>query len=195
MIAAIRGIIRYKSPEYIIVDVNGIGYQIFLSITSFYSLPDIDNEVTINTYTHVREDSLQLYGFSTLEEKEIFLHLIGISGIGPRLALNILSGISPSDLVNAINEGDSDRLLAIPGVGKKTAGRLILELKEKVGKGMPSVCEKGFVDDAISALTNLGYNRNQVKEVVRNIAANGGEGLTIERLIRESLKVLSGRNG
>ncbi len=195
MIASIRGILRYKSPEYVIVEANGIGYQIFLSLTFFYNLPEIDNEIAINTYTHVREDALQLYGFNTHEEKELFLNLIGISGIGPKLALNILSGIAPSDLVKAINEGDSERLLAIPGVGKKTAGRLILELKEKVDKDRPLGDKNELIDDALSALTNLGYNRNQVREVVRKIAANGGEGLTIEKLIRESFKILSGRNG
>jgi Holliday junction DNA helicase RuvA len=132
MIAQLAGALAHKSPEHIIVDVQGVGYQVFVSLNSFYRLPEPGNRVDLLIHTHVREDALQLYGFMDRQEKDLFQLLIGISGIGPRLGLNILSGMRADELQEALEAGDLARLVAIPGVGKKTAERLVLELRDKV---------------------------------------------------------------
>ena len=124
MIAQLRGKLIHKSPEYSIIDVGGVGYRVFTPFSTFYELPDIENQVTLHTYTNVREDALQLFGFLTTEEKEMFQLLLGVSGIGPKLAVNILSGISPEELRSALLSGNLLRLTAIPGIGKKTAERM-----------------------------------------------------------------------
>ncbi len=134
MIAQIRGQLIQKSPGLVIVEANGVGFQVYVSLNTFYDLPEVEQPVRVYTYTHVREDVLQLYGFSTLLEKEIFQILIGVSGIGPKLALNILSGISAPLLIRSLGSGDLNRLLSIPGVGRKMAERMILDLQEKVQK-------------------------------------------------------------
>jgi len=202
MIASIRGVLTHKSPQYLIVDVNGIGYQVFTSLQSFYHLPELKESVALHIYTHLREDAIQLYGFLTPTEREAFIFLIGVSGIGPRSALNILSGLSVDDLVNAIQEGDLRKLTSIPGIGAKTAGRLALELKDKMaslvthsdgveGHPSPDVQQQRIVEDAISALVNLGYYRQQAKEVVKKVCGESGVTLTVEEVIRTSLKMLS----
>src|SRR5574340_1278175 len=132
MIAQLAGSLAYKSPEQLIVDVQGVGYQVFVSLNSFYRLPEPGGRVELLIHTHVREDALQLYGFADRDEKDLFLLLLGISGIGPRLALNILSGTPAAELQAALEAGDLVRLVAIPGIGKKTAERLIVELRDKV---------------------------------------------------------------
>ena len=202
MIASIRGVLTHKSPQYLIVDVNGIGYQIFTSLQSFYHLPEPKESVALHTYTHLREDAIQLYGFLTPTEREAFIFLLGVSGIGPRSALNILSGLSVEDLVNAIQEGDLHKLTSVPGIGAKTAGRLALELKDKMaslvahsegveGRPSPDAQQQRIVEDAVSALVNLGYYRQQAKEVVKKVCGESGIPLTVEDVIRTSLKVLS----
>ncbi|MEK7306484.1 MAG: Holliday junction branch migration protein RuvA, partial [Nitrospirota bacterium] len=133
MIASVRGVLSYKSPSYIIVETGGIGYQIFTSASSYQGLPEIGGTVTLSIYTYVREDALNLYGFLSREEKDLFMLLLNVSGVGPKLSLNILSGISGSDLVSSIRGDDIVRLTSIPGIGKKMASRLIFELKEKIG--------------------------------------------------------------
>jgi Holliday junction DNA helicase RuvA len=134
MIARIRGILSYKSVSHLIVDVHGIGYRIFVPLTTFYELPETGQSISLNIYTHVKEDALHLFGFHTPEDQNIFQMLISVSGIGPKLALNILSGIPSREFIQAITQGNLNRLVAIPGVGKKTAERMVLELKDKLLK-------------------------------------------------------------
>lgn len=198
MIAQIRGHLIQKSPGSIIVEANGIGYQLFVSLSTFYDLPEFQQNVMLHTYTHVREDLLQLYGFSTPLEKELFQILIGVSGIGPKLAINILSGISPSELVRSLGSGDMARLVSIPGVGRKTAERMVLDLQEKAQKiqsrGVypqtvrPSA--DGMAEDVVSALVNLGYKRNQAEKAVESVLQQAPE-ITLEKALKESLRVLS----
>lgn len=195
MIARIRGTLASKSPERLIVDVHGVGYQVFVSLNSFYALPEVGQPVTLLTHTHVRDDALQLFGFVDAAEKELFLLLIDVAGIGPRLALNILSGTPTDQLLDALQAGDLVRLVAIPGVGKKTAERMVLELRDKVkntraarGDAPTSGADHGC-DEAISALVNLGYRRNEAERAVRAAEADGAE--EIESLIRSALKRLS----
>jgi Holliday junction DNA helicase RuvA len=197
MIAQIRGHLVQKSPGSIIVEANGIGYQLFVSLTTFYDLPEFQQNVVLHTYTHVREDLLQLYGFSTPLEKELFQILIGVSGIGPKLAINILSGISPSELVQSLGSRDMARLLSIPGVGRKTAERLLLDLQEKVLKIQSRIFPRteprsaaGMGEDVISALVNLGYKKSQAEKVVESVLRQTPE-ITLEKALKESLRVLS----
>jgi Holliday junction DNA helicase RuvA len=196
MIAQLRGSLIHKSPEQLIVDVNGVGYHVLVSLNSYYGLPETRQPVTLLIHTHVREDALQLFGFLDRAEKELFLLLIGVSGIGPRLALNILSGTPTAELLDALEAGDLVRLVAIPGVGKKTAERLVVELRDKVktaraarGELAPSGAI-GDLEEAISALVNLGYRRNEAERAVKTAKAEGAE--EIETLIRGALKRLSG---
>src|SRR5512136_2205125 len=167
MIAQLAGALAYKSPEHLIVDVHGVGYQVFVSLNSFYRLPEPGDPVRLQIHTHVREDALQLYGFLDRAEKDLFLLLLGVSGIGPRLALNILSGTPSQELEDALEAGDLVRLLAIPGVGKKTAERLVVELRDKIKlvKGARGADDGRRVTateaEAVSALVNLGYRRTE----------------------------------
>jgi len=200
MIATITGRLIHKSPAYVIVDAHGVGYQIFTPLSSFYHLPEIKETVMLNTYTHVREDALQLFGFLTTEEKDLFLLLITISGIGPKLALNILSGMPVAELVSAVRQGDVARLCSIPGIGQKIAARLALELKEKIAaiktaevETVSGVSEerRQMIEDALSALVNLGYNRAVAKEAVLKISLTHEGQLSVGTLLKESLKRLS----
>jgi len=198
MIAQIRGQLVQKSPGWVIVEANGVGYQVHVSLTTFYDLPDIEQPVRVYTYTHVREDVLQLYGFSTPLEKEIFQILIGVSGIGPKLALNILSGIATPLLIQSLAAGDLNRLLSIPGVGRKMGERMILDLQDKVQKlecrvSIPSrshLPPDEISEDIVSALVNLGYKKNQAESAVEKIFQQRPE-IRLEEGLKESLKVLS----
>lgn len=187
VIASLRGKLISKEPENLIVDVGGVGYSIQVPLTLFSSLPEENRDVFLYIHTHVREDAIQLYGFQTADEKRIFTTLIGISGIGPKVALNILSTIPPDNFHNAINSEDVDILCRVPGLGKKTAHRLILELKGK----LPSIKEKKdtIYDDTLSALVNLGYKKNIAQEAL-NKAYDGGH-RDIESLLKEALKYLT----
>lgn len=198
MIALVRGNLVYKSVDHVIVDVGGVGYRLFIPLSTFYTLPD-NGEIRLYTHTHVREDALLLYGFLCLEEKELFVTLIGISGIGPKLAVNILSHIPVADLKNAIATGDVKRLSGLPGIGKKTAERLVLELKDKVGPvtgasataGAPHAAvssSAALVDDVLSALVNLGYKENQARKVLE--AMELAPDVTMEETLKGALKVL-----
>ncbi|MEK6683995.1 MAG: Holliday junction branch migration protein RuvA [Nitrospirota bacterium] len=204
MIASITGILKQKTPHSILVDVHGVGYEAVVPLTTFYLLPSQDETVHLWIYTHVREDALQLFGFWTAEEKNVFLLLLGISGIGPKLAINILSGLPLAELVGAVKRGDVAKLSSIPGIGKKTAARLALELKEKIlsvsvdsGAAGPILGKDAQrIEDAVSALVNLGYKSPLAKDAVKAVlksrnGESGGEGLPIEELIKETLKVLS----
>ncbi len=203
MIARINGILLYKSTDYAIADVNGMGYRVFVPLSTFYELPDIGQPVTLNIYTHFKADSIGLFGFNTREEMDIFKLLILVTGIGPKLAVNILSGISVAEFVKAVSEGDIARLMSIPGVGKKMAERMILELKDKVlsltpDGAVPTVgderlSEEVIEEDALSALVNLGYKRNTAKNVLEKVIRESSEELTFEVLLKEALKSLSYR--
>ncbi len=187
VIASLRGKLISKRPESLTVDVGGVGYSVQVPLTLLSSLPEENRDVFLYIYTHVREDVIQLYGFQAEDEKRIFTTLIGISGIGPKVALNILSTIPPDNFYNAINSEDVDILCKVPGLGKKTAHRLILELKGK----LPSIKEKKdtIYDDTLSALVNLGYKKNIAQEALEKAYNNGYR--DIESLLKEALKYLT----
>ncbi len=195
MIAQLAGALAQKSPEHLVVDVHGVGYQVFVSLNSFYRLPEPGAAVRLFIHTHVREDALQLYGFIDREEKELFLLLTSVSGIGPRLALNILSGTPTNELLDALEAGDLVRLVAIPGVGKKTAERLVVELRDKIKlvKGARTADDSrrvtGLEAEAVSALVNLGYRQNEAERAVKAACAAGAS--DIEAVIRTALKRVS----
>jgi Holliday junction DNA helicase RuvA len=196
MIAQICGRLAHKSPAEIIVDCNGVGYGVRVPLSTFYELPEIGEEVVLRIHTHVREDALHLYGFLTGKEKELFGLLIGVSGVGPRLAINVLSGIATHDLERALQEGDFLSLTRIPGVGRKTAERMLLELKDKVsapgaGAAAGVSMRDGKIKDALSALVNLGYQKGIAEEAVRNCVRQQGEELSLEELLKESLRLLA----
>jgi Holliday junction DNA helicase RuvA len=198
MIAQIRGQLVEKRPGAVVVETQGIGYQLFVSLSTFYDLPEANQGVRLHTYTHVREDLLQLFGFSTFLEKEIFQILIGVSGIGPKLALNILSGIAPAELIASLQAEDVARLTSIPGVGRKTAERLVFDLKEKIGKiavrdEAPKEEKKKkdqVVEDVVSALVNLGYRKNQAEAVVEQVWRQRPEA-SLEEVLKASLRALA----
>ncbi|HYA14347.1 MAG TPA: Holliday junction branch migration protein RuvA [Syntrophales bacterium] len=202
MIALINGSLIYKSISHVVVEANGIGYQIFIPLTTFYELPEINQKVILHIHTHVRQDDISLFGFGTGEEKGVFELMISVSGIGPKLALNILSGISAEELVRAVSLGNLERLVAIPGVGKKTAERMILELKDKVVKlstyeavyrdnGDIRVYDS-IIDDVLSALVNLGYKGHRAREVMDKIIKESPETLTLDIMLKKALKILAG---
>lgn len=198
MIALIRGHLIVKAPQYVIVDVHGVGYKVSLPLSAFTRLPSQGEEVTVHTYTYMREDAIQLYGFLTAEERDFFTTLLTVSGIGPRMGLNIMSGTSLSNLMEIVDKEDVKRLSMIPGVGKKTAARLILELREKLVPVSPSAGEGGIdpkiAADALSALINLGYPRTQAQEAI-NLAGKSSRDVSIEEVIREALKNLAKGGG
>src|SRR5438093_11156697 len=167
MIAQLRGRILEKHPNRIIVDVNGVGYDVFVPLSTFYGLGDAGSDIALRIHTHVREDALMLYGFATPLEQELFERLISVGGIGPKVALGVLSGIEPQELIRAIERSDVARLTAIPGVGKKTSERLVLELKDRLPRAQVAASaasaaaesEQSIAGDVVSALVNLGYHR------------------------------------
>jgi holliday junction DNA helicase RuvA len=190
VIAHLRGKLAQKEPARVIVDVNGVGYEVFIPLTTFTVLPNTGSEVSIDVHTHVREDVIALYGFSTRRERGIFEKLMTISGIGPKLAVTILSGGSVEDLVGAIKRGDLPRLTAIPGVGKKTAERIVLELKDRLQDFAEAQPRSGIESDVLSALENLGYNRALAEAAVRR-ALDGDRDPAFEVLFKRSLQILT----
>ena len=190
MIARLRGKLIEKEPARVVVDVNGVGYEVSIPLTTFTVMPDSGAEVSVDIYTHVREDVIALYGFSSRQERRVFERLISISGIGPRLAITILSGGSVEGLVGAIRRGDLARLTAIPGVGKKTAERIVVELKDKL-KDLTEEDVKPSVEvDVISALENLGYSRAMIEAAVRR-ASDGETEAGFEVLFKRTLQILT----
>ncbi|HEX5020148.1 MAG TPA: Holliday junction branch migration protein RuvA [Candidatus Binatia bacterium] len=196
MIAHISGTLAQKIPGEVVVDVAGVGYQIFIPLNVFYRLPEIGAPLSLQIYTHVREDALQLFGFQDLGDKQLFLLLLGVSGIGPKLAVNILSGIATDELSRALKEGDQLRLMAIPGVGRKLAERMIVELKDKLSTFAPIGPETAKIEggsqllsDAVSALVNLGYKRPEAEKIVREVLRKGERSL--ENVLKESLRRVS----
>ncbi len=206
MIATLRGNLLYKSPERLIVEVGGVGYEVFFPQTGQARLPDIGKEVFLYIYTAVREDALNLFGFIDQEEKEMFCLLVGVSGVGPKMALNILSHSTPSAIARAIAADDIPRLKQLPGIGKKTAERLCLELKDKIqfipdeqALGLkatsPEIFDDQRANDALSALINLGYSpvsaREALKSVRKQVSEETYSVMRLEDLLRHALRSLA----
>jgi holliday junction DNA helicase RuvA len=200
MIALLTGRLAFKAPSHLALDVQGVGYEVFIPLSTYYNLPNVQDSLTLSIHTHVREDAIQLFGFSTPQEKDAFVLLLSVSGIGPKSALGILSALPVSDLVSAIQSGDVEKLETVPGIGKKSAGRLVLELKDKLTKLHPALVPsdaqllKGRdveFDDALSALTNLGYRTSDAKEALKAAQQSRSGSWTLQELIRESLKKLA----
>ncbi len=202
MIGYLRGQLLYKKPNMVVVDVQGVGYEVHIPLTSFYELPGEGNEVVLRIHTHVREDALTLFGFSSQREKEFFLKLISISGIGPKLAVSILSGAKVEELAQAVVEGNIARLTAIPGVGRKTAERVILELKNQLTRFLlPEQVQAtqsyegksdALQDDILSALVNLGYPKPAAEKAFSTVLNSGESERTFEDLLRHTLRRLAG---
>jgi Holliday junction DNA helicase RuvA len=195
LIAHLRGRLLRKGPQEAVVDASGVGYRVFIPVSTFYRLGPEGTEVSLRVHTHVREDALALFGFWSAEEHALFERLIGVAGVGPRLAINILSGIEAGELVEALRGSDLARLTRIPGVGRKTAERLIVELKDRMpaAPAMEGAGRGGTQrDDVVSALGNLGYSRAEAdRSVERALREDGSAGF--EDLLRRSLQILSGR--
>jgi Holliday junction DNA helicase RuvA len=192
MIGYLEGELMDKSPGLVLVKVGGVGYQIFIPLSTFYALPDPPATIALQIHTRLQEDALQLYGFKTREEKDLFLQLLSIPRIGARTALNILSGINPEEFAQALVAGDDKRLAGIPGIGKKSAARIVLELKDRLPparRPLPASAGERLRQDALSALLNLGYPKNLAEKAVDAAQAQGADSL--EDLLRQSLKALA----
>ncbi len=197
MIALLTGKLKRKAIDHLIIDVSGVGYQVQTSLSTYYNLPDAGKEITLHIHTHVREDCLSLFGFLAEKEKDLFLLLMGVSGIGPKLALAVLSSLSVEDISYAIETADDSKLCTIPGIGRKTAARLVLELKDKMKRlsfvgpeDNRATAKTEPLDDAVSALVNLGYKKTLAEEALQSIL-HQRPGLTVEALIREGLSALT----
>lgn len=193
MIARLFGRIADKHPNRLIVDVAGVGYDVQVPLSTYYVTSDVGGEMALRIHTHVREDQLSLYGFATDLELTMFEKLIAVSGIGPKVALSVLSGIEPRDLVGAIQRNDLARLTAIPGVGKKTAERICVELRDRLPKAVEATrvsAEDSLREDLVSALANLGYHRQAIEKALDKLLA-GKSGARFEDVLRAALKDLS----
>lgn len=194
MIVHLSGILLHKEPSHCVIDVDGVGYGVHMSLATFSSLPEVGEAVKMPVHTYVREDQLVLFGFTSNEERALFLKLIAISGIGPKIALAVLSGLPPADLIETIGSGDALRLSTIPGIGKKTAQRVIVELKGmlpddlKTASGGSAGQPRSVREEAISALIYLGYTRAVAEAALTR--ANLGAETTIEEAVKASLKEL-----
>jgi holliday junction DNA helicase RuvA len=201
MIGQLRGQLLQKKPNLLLLDVQGVGYEIQIPLTTFYELPDEGQEVILKIHTHVREDMLALYGFKTQREKDFFNKLISISGIGPKLAVSILSGAQVQELAQAVSQGDLSRLTSIPGVGRKTAERLVLELKNQISQFLVPENAQGtrvqekldmLQEDIVSALVNLGYARPAAEKALMASVRGNESPQTFEDLLRNTLRRLAG---
>ena len=195
MIALLRGVLLEKHPNQVIVETGGVGYDVTIPVSTFTHLPEAGAEVRLRIHTHVREDALALYGFLTQDEKALFEKLIGVSGIGPTLAVKILSGLAAPDLIHAIRRGELERLVRIPGIGRKTAERMVLELRDKLpavtGEGPEAAAAalSAIDQDVLSALLNLGCARPQAEAAVRKAKA-AGVATEFEPLFRRALELV-----
>ena len=198
MIAFLRGRVFDKQPNRVIIDVQGVGYEVHVPLSTYYDIGDAGAEVALHVYTHVREEALQLYGFLTSLEQQVFERLIGISGIGPKLAVAVLSGIETRELVTAVQRGDVARLTGVPGIGRKTAERIVLELKDRLAPlVLPADLEAASLAspadrlraDLLSALQNLGYHRPAAEKAVDTTLSAASEA-TFEQALRSALREL-----
>lgn len=203
MIAYLSGKLLEKETNSVIVDVNGVGYEVAIPLSTFYELGEIGSDVQLRIYTYVREDTLSLFGFKTIREKELFLKLISVSGIGAKSGIGILSGMSADEIINAIRSNNLMRLNSIPGIGKKTAERIVIELRDKINTistggiettqtATTSAAPSGneVYDDAVSALTNLGYQRAAAEKALNQAMQEGTE-MSVQKLLRRSLQLLA----
>jgi Holliday junction DNA helicase RuvA len=198
MIAHLKGTLLEKHPNQVIVETGGVGYDVTIPVSTFSALPGVGAQVGLRVYTHVREDALALFGFLTAEEKALFERLIAVSGIGPKLAITVLSGLATADLISAIRGGQAEMLVRIPGVGKKTADRIVLELRDKLDAVLPPtaaapgaapVLLSAVDQDVLSALVNLGCNRAAGEVAIRKAKA-GGTPPEFEPLFRRALELV-----
>jgi Holliday junction DNA helicase RuvA len=202
MIALLSGKIAYKGISHLVVETQGVGYRVFIPLTTFYELPEAGQTITLHIHTSVKEDAIHLFGFYTREERELFQMMISVSGIGPKVAMNILSGISSAELLEAISGGHLAKLITIPGIGRKMAERLILALKDKAIKKMaadriPATDAKrklseSIREDVLSALVNLGYKANAARDAVDKVARDTQEESAMDQLLKKALKILAG---
>jgi len=199
VIAALEGRLTEKHPSRIVVDVQGVGYEVHVPLSTFYELGEPGSDVSLRIHTHVREETLALFGFASTLELQLFERLISVNGIGPRLALTALSGIEPPELVRSVRQGDVARLTGIPGVGKKTAERMIVELRDNLpniasADTVPASLIKGEADDlrgdVLSALLNLGYHRQLAEKAIKT-ALKGSDDLVFEDVLRQALRELA----
>jgi len=205
MIAHLSGTLLSKQATAVILDVGGVGYEVTIPLSTFYDLEDLGSQVKLRIYTHVREDALQLYGFKTVRERELFLKLISVSGIGPRLGITLLSGMSADEMIASIRTNNLARLTLIPGIGRKTAERLVIELRDKVAAlsspeleedlgAKPATALEPTADsvraDALSALLNLGYQRSAAEKAIGSVLAESEE-ISVESVLRGSLRKLA----
>jgi Holliday junction DNA helicase RuvA len=198
VIAHLRGSILEKHPNRIVVDVNGVGYDVFVPLSTYYGLGEPGAGIALRIHTHVREEAFVLYGFATQLEQELFERLIGVSGIGPKVALAVLSGIEPQEFIRAISRGDLARLTAIPGVGKKTSERIVLELKDRLPRPQVAAAAAGIAspdapvlrDDVVSALVNLGYHRPLAEQAAEAAltAIGSTSDASFERALKQALR-------
>jgi Holliday junction DNA helicase RuvA len=200
MIAFLTGRLAFKAPTHLTLDVQGVGYEVHIPLSTYYALPNLDEVTALNIHTHLRDDAIQLFGFLSRSEKESFLLLTTVSGIGPKLALSVLSSLPVNELVRAIQAEDIEKLATVPGIGKKSAGRIALELKDKVGKvqsasaqaAAPEMADlDGPLEDALSALVNLGYRPHDAKEALKRVTKAATGPVVLKNLIREGLKELA----
>jgi len=196
MIAHLTGKLLEKQTNSAVVDVAGVGYEVTIPLSTFYELGDAGSDVSLRVHTHVREDAIQLFGFKSGRERDLFLRLISVQGVGPKLAITMLSGMSADEMVIAIRKEDLARLTGIPGVGRKTAERLVVELRDKMADfgesktAAESLPADSVFDDALSALTNLGYQRAAAEKAINQAAKEGTE-ITVQKLLRRSLQILA----
>ncbi len=200
MIAFLSGKLIEKQANTAIVDVGGVGYEVSIPLTTFYELGEVGGDVQLRVYTHVREDAIQLFGFKTLRERDLYLKLISVQGIGPKSGIAMLSGMSADEIIVAIRSNDLARLKSIPGVGLKTAERLVVELRDKVGEmsdttpldasSRSSLPSDAVFEDALSALINLGYQKNAAEKALNQAAEEGIE-ISVQKLLRRGLQILA----
>ena len=201
MIAYLSGKLLEKHANTAIVDVGGVGYEVSIPLSTFYELGEVGSDISLRIYTHVREDAIQLYGFNTRRERDLYLKLISVQGVGAKSGISMLSGMSADEIIAALRSNDLARLKSIPGVGLKTAERLVVELRDKVGELSDAVSgldatsrtilpRDAVFEDALSALVNLGYQK-QAAEKALNAAASEGTEITVQKLLRRGLQILA----
>jgi Holliday junction DNA helicase RuvA len=201
VIAHLSGTVLFKQPNMLVIDVGGVGYEVTIPVSTFYDVGEVGEPVALRVHTHVREDVIQLFGFQTGREKDLFLRLTSVTGIGPKLAITILSGMSPEELIPAIRTNDLGRLTSIPGIGKKTAERLVIELRDRMAAlsgpemeaaiaARPAAAGEVVRGDTVEALVSLGYQKAQAEKAVARVLEQETDH-SIEHILRQSLKQLS----